>query len=272
MSNPFKLKKELPKTPFKKATMVVLNGPFKKFLFDKLAVDALGLNDVSLVSFIVDKEFLCMVDVSNLNLEEWGIKAEEVNKFYKNDISLPISGSEYKFKGFANHKLFKAIQEEFEIVTEDNWQFDLRLVSKNDFFDYVGEDLINILDKMKIESVYYLMYRGPLSLNNDGKKDRGGWSSIYDQYIPRGYQLKQEELVEKLNRMNAKIKRVDLKGDPLTYEDAYAEPLIPKGVKVKPVTLDEVELPSVTTNAVSAKYTYGVDYLDDLDQIVKPKK
>lgn len=268
MSNPFKLKKEPQKTPFKKATMVVLNGPFKKFLFDKLAVDALGLNNVSLVSFIVDKEFLCMVDVSNLNLEEWGIKAEEVNKFYKNDISLPVGDSEYKFRGFANHKLFKAIQEEFEIVTEDNWQFELNLVNKNDFFEYMRDDLINILDKMNIESVYYLIYRGSWSLNNN-KIDRGGWTNHYDQYIPRGYQTSQERLIKKLeNEVNAKIKAVKQK--PLTLDDIELPKV--KAAKQTSVSVDE-DLPIGSAGIVSAKYTYGSDPFNDFDFIqVDPKK
>ncbi|MFW6225540.1 MAG: hypothetical protein ACOC3V_01110 [bacterium] len=160
MSNPFSLRKESPKSFFKNASIIVHKdmgrGKAKKFLFDHNAIEALKINDDTLVSFIVSPPHLFLADVTHVDLEKWGIRDNEFNKFNKRVEYIPIEGEKYRFKGFNNASLYNVICEEFELDPEFHNIYSLNYLEGEMLSDYIDKETYQLLERMGIKTLYLL--------------------------------------------------------------------------------------------------------------------
>lgn len=160
MSNPFSLKKEVPKSYFKAATMIIHKdmgkGKSKKFLFDYNACEALKIDGTTCVAFIVNPPHLFLADISHLDKEKWGIGDQEFNLFNKNVEYLDIEENRYRFRTFSNSALYNVLMEEYELNRDAYNIYSLSIVSKQDFPLFLDEESCKMMDRMEIEILYQI--------------------------------------------------------------------------------------------------------------------
>lgn len=173
MSNPFSLKKEVPKSHFKAATMIIHKdmgkGKSKKFLFDYNACEALKIDETTCVAFIVNPPHLFLADISHLDKEKWGIGDQEFNLFNKNTEYLDIEENRYRFRTFSNSALYNVLMEEYELNRNAYNIYSLSIVSKQDFPLFLDEESCKMMDRMGIEILYQMELFDSLS-SFDSKK------------------------------------------------------------------------------------------------------